>query len=141
MTRFNQYAVSSPPGGVRTPVPCRRIRKRDGEDERRHPVRCPSRVVGKELGADAQPVRCGERALLRLQKHRLADGMDALGEDDRHRSGTRALTDAPAGLAERLEGGGLGSRVPVHACCRIHIDRISRNGPGGLRRECPRAKY
>ena len=78
---LNQYAVSGSSAAIRTPVPCGRIRKRHGEYERRHPVGGPSRIVGKEFGADGQPVGRRKRSLLRLQQHRLADGIDALGEE------------------------------------------------------------
>ena len=66
VTRLNQYAVSGASGRIGTSVPCGRIRKWDREDERRHPVSRPSRIVGKEFGADGQSVGCGKHALLRL---------------------------------------------------------------------------
>ena len=126
MARLNQYAVGSSSGSVRTAVPGRRICEGDREDERRHPVSRPFGIVRKEFGADSQPGSGSEGSALRLQQHRLAHGIDALGEEDGHRPGTSALTDPPPGFTKGPDRRALGSRIPVGARCRIQVNGVSR---------------
>ena len=123
---FDEYAVSGFAAAIRTSVPGWRIRKGQREDQGGHPGGRPSRLVGEGIRRGWSACRLQRTtASAAFQQHRLADGIDALGEDDRHRPGTTALAHPPPGFAERSERRVLRSRIRVAASFRIQVNRLS----------------